>query len=1048
MPLAPGKENFDTTFIFNNLFYVVIKYFRYLCIHRTDTAVIFFRRFRVLRIHTLEKTIIENQIFTKMKRIKALWVFGILWTLLTAMPAESLAATPTTLTVVENDSSGIENTNYTATLSDGTILGFYAYSGWDYVYFCGAVSQNDEISVPDSISVEGWSDTRPVKYVGYSSCDFNNAESVVSLILPATVEEIHYLPLTLKTLHLNSLIQNDPWSNYLSSLENVLVPEEFLDQYLEKDGWRKYVLINAEGTSPLKITIDMTKPGEFAQLLLQQQTDIWYKVNDLTVKGAMNTDDLNVFHRMEQLIKLDLSGAIIEDIPDYFDGARSEGEYRDGFSLLETLILPELNSIGDYAFSQCYRLKDITIPKVNQIGRGAFARCGAKQITLPEGLTDIGDYAFYYSNFEDVTLPSTVTKLGSCCFFLSQLSSISLPESLKIIESYAFSDSNLKSIDLSHVRSIGYYAFGDCKQLTEVRFADGLTDIGSYSFSDCNALTELDLPSTLKEIGYEAFCRCTNIRNVTSRPVVPPLASYTMFSECDLTATTLHVPSMSIDTYRPEDGWKAFYTILPMSDKISHAYIYDDVTVNDASIFADGCDLTIDWQYLSSTYYTGALEYDGSSALSIHDYKQCHSMGGSGTSDSHYSSGMRSTKLIANGPMHAENIQTTFTIPTTYVWYFISLPYDVKVTDISYTDDTKFVIREYSGSNRAQQSGDTWLNLTAESVMHAYQGYILRCNKENAAFTFPAIDNANKDKVFEMESVVMPLAEYASAYDHNRSWNLIGNPYPCYYDTRFMDFTAPITVWNRYYERYDAYSPVDDSFILHPAQAFFVQHPADRASITFDKEGRQKGSAARDLPKNAAGRKSPGTSWRKIYNVTLSDGTAEDHTRFVINDNASRAYELDKDASKFITGDNRSMLVYTVEDGVRYAINERQLSDGKVSLGFFAPADGEYTLLLDTDEHDCISLSDKSTGKVTPISGGYRFYAMAGYNDARFTINIGVTDGIGTVIADSGADTGRIEVYTTDGRLLGSYSGDEISTLPRGVYIVGGKGVKRKIVVK
>lgn len=983
-----------------------------------------------------------------MGKTKVLWTLGILLALLSAMPAESHAADPVTLTVVENYSSGIEQANYTATLDDGTILGFYTDDGLQSANFCGAISQKNEITVPDYIIAQGWDESNPVNYIGYYRCDFERAQNAVSLRLPATMKSILRLPPTVKILHMNGAPPSNNDTEGLSNLDKVFVPEEMLASYLEENSWRKYVLINAEGTDPVKITVNMTKAGEFAQLLLPQTDNNWYKVNELTVKGALNTDDLNVFHRMEQLTKLDLSGATIEDIPDYFDGARSEEEGRDGFNFLETLILPEINSIGRYAFSQCYRLKNVTIPKVNQIGHGAFAQCGSTRITLPEGLTDIGNYAFYYSNIENMELPSTVVNLGSYCFYNSQLSSISLPESLKEIQYDTFAYSQLRNIDLSHVQHISYYAFDDCEQLSEVKFADGLTDIESYAFRGCTALTEIDLPATLKEIGNDAFEYCTNIKKVTSRAVIPPICIYPFLSGCDMTDVTLHVPSLSIDKYRPMEGWKTFYTILPMEDKISNAYIYKDVTINDASIFAEGCDLTLDWQYLADTYFTGALEYESASALSIHNYAQFHSMGSSGSSDSPYSSGMRSTKLIANGPMHADNVQTTLTIPDTYIWYFISLPYDVRVSDITYTDDTKFAIREYSGANRAQQSGDTWLNLTAESVMHAYQGYILRCNKENAVFKFPAIDNANKNKVFEMESVVMPLAEHASQYDHNRSWNLVGNPYPCYYDTRFMDFNAPITVWNRYYDRYDAYSPVDDSFILRPAQAFFVQRPTDRASITFDKEGRQKGSEARDIPQNAPGRKAPGVSTRKIYNVTLSDGTAEDHTRVVISDNATRAYELDKDASKFITADNRSMLVYTVEDGVRYAINERQLSDGTVDLGFYAPADGEYVLYLDTMETDNISLTDNESGKETAINGGYRFNAPAGYNDARFTINIGGTNGIGSVINDGDPTNRRMAVYSTDGRLLGTYSADEVSRLPKGIYIVGSKDVKRKIVVK
>ena len=433
----------------------------------------------------------------------------------------------------------------------------------------------------------------------------------------------------------------------------------------------------------------------------------------------------------------------------------------------------------------------------------------------------------------------------------------------------------------------------------------------------------------------------------------------------------------------------------------------------------------------------------------MHDYKQYHYMGRSNNSNQ-YSYEAHFTSLISNGTMRSDNVETTLRVYDTNTWYFISLPYDVKVSDITYTDGTQFAIRKYSGQNRAAQSGSTWVNLTENDVMQAYEGYILRCNKQNADFTFPAINNTNKNKVFEKESVVMPLGEYLCEFEHNRSWNLIGNPYPCYYDTRRMDFTAPITVWNRYNQRYDAYSPVDDSYILHPAQSFFVQRPVNQATITFDNAGRQKNAAVQALESRAMSRKFPSLSPRKIYNVIMSDGMTEDHTRFVINSGATCAYELDKDASKFIADDNKSMLVYTIENGVKYAINERPMTDGIVSLGFYAPIDGEYTLSLNTQQDDNINLIDNENHAETALTGEYRFNASAGYNDARFTLMFGEATGISIINVDHGTVSANAPyaVYTTDGRLVGYYSAGNDATLSKGIYVINSKDVKRKIVVK
>lgn len=963
------------------------------------------------------------------------------------MPQKSNA---TTVDVVSNSSSAIVDANLITTLDDGTILGFRR-SG-STVYLCGAISQQAELTIPDSIFYS--SNRYAVNYVGYNRCDFDNAQNVTSLILPPTMEYVNYLPSTVKVLHVRNYMSSVN-SSQLSNLTKVLAPEANLASYYGNTSWSYYVLINAEGTEPSRITVTMTKAGEFAQLLLQQ-TDNWYKVNELTVVGDLNTDDLNVFKRMKQLTKLDLSRAVITNIPNQFDGANGTGSSRYGFNLLEELILPEVNSIGEYAFAECYRLKNITMPKVNSLGYGAFSRLGASQLALPEGITSIADYAFYYSNLESITIPSTVTEISNYCFRgCSRMKSITIPASVTKIGYESFREASLTSVSLPGVKTISDRAFYNCKQLTEVKFTEGLLSFDSESFYGCNALTEIDLPSTLRSMYSQVFGNCYNIKKVISRATVPPTHNNnnSILNGCDKTDVKLYVPTMSIDKYRVESGWKTFYTILPLEDKTSNIHIYDYATIDDASEFTTDCNLTLNWiqqnRNGSSQYYCGALDYNGNSTLSMHEYKQYHYMGRS-NSNNPYSYEAHFTSLIPNGTMRSDNVQTTLRVYDTNTWYFISLPYDVKVSDITYTDGTQFAIRKYSGYNRAQQSGSTWVNLTADDTMNAYEGYILRCNKQNADFTFPAINNTNKNKVFEKESVVMPLGEYLSEFEHDRSWNLIGNPYPCYYDTRRMDFTAPITVWNRYNQRYDAYSPVDDSYILHPAQSFFVQRPVDQAAITFDKAGRQKNATVQSLQANARRRTASNTHNRKIFNVLMSDGRLEDHTRFVINTDASLEYELDKDASKFIVDNNAVMLVYTVEDGVKYAINERPMANGIINIGFYAPADGEFTLSLNTDETESLVLIDHETNTEIAMSGEYHFTAKAGYNDSRFTIMFGEATGISTINVDNGTISGNnpYTVYTIDGRLVGNYNAGTTANLSKGIYIINSKDVKRKIVVK
>lgn len=966
----------------------------------------------------------------------------------------SLPSLASTVNVEYNSSSGIQDAEYTYKQSDGTILGFYL--GWEEAYFMGAISSKSSLTIPDNVQYD--SKTYPVKYIGgWSICDFEKASTVTSLTLPTTAESINYLPSCVKILHTNSFIQSFN-NEYASNLDKVLVPAEHLQSYYDATNWSNYVLINVEGTNPSKITINMTKEGEFAQLLLQK-TDNWYKVNELTVVGNLNENDLNVFKRMRQLTKLDLSKAIITDIPNQFDGASSYSEYRDGFNILEELSLPEINSIGDYAFAQCYRLKNINMTKVKSIGYGAFSNCGASQITLPEGLSTIGSCAFLNSKIKTMTIPSSITEISEGCFeYCRVLSSITIPSSVISIRDYSFFESGLTSINLPGVQTIGYYAFYNCKQLAKVQFAESLVSLNDNSFDGCTELIEIDLPGSLISTKSAAFANCKNIKKVISRAVCPPTheSGYFILHGCDMTDVKLFVPAMSIDNYREDYGWNNFYTILPLDEKTSNAYIWKDATIDDTSFFSSHCNLTLDWFIYEYGIDRSSGSVDCNSTLSMHQYEQRHYLGSSDWDDN-YSSNAQFTSLISNGSMRADLVTTKLKTENTWTWYFISLPYDVNVSDITYPAGAHFAIRRYSGANRAAMTGDTWVNLTEKDVMNAYEGYILRCDKEYAEFTFPAINNGNKNKIFEKDNAIVQLNDYVSEFEHNRSWNLIGNPYPCYFDSRFIDFTAPITVWNRYENRYDAYSPIDDDYILHPVQAFFVQKPIDRSDITFNKEGRQKTSEARSFNIKSRTQVNKSNN-RSVYNLYLiQDNRRKDKTRVVINEQASNEYELDKDASKFFDNNNKSLLLYTIQNGLKYAINERPFGEGIVNLGVFAPEDGTYTFSISAPSGKDVVLVDNENNITTMFNEDYTCHVKAGYNDKRFQIILGSTTAINSI--DNNSDEiiiGNSEIsanipfsiYSFDGRLIGNFLPGSICHLSKGVYVINSKDVKRKVVVK
>ena len=376
------------------------------------------------------------------------------------------------------------------------------------------------------------------------------------------------------------------------------------------------------------------------------------------------------------------------------------------------------------------------------------------------------------------------------------------------------------------------------------------------------------------------------------------------------------------------------------------------------------------------------------------------------------------------------------------------MPFDVRVSEIEVLEEgtTNWVIRKYDGEKRALgETAETWVKMSGDDILNAGEGYIIQSSRyigtssqSYSGFRMKAINNANKNHIFINTDATVTLNEHQSEFAHNRSWNLIGNPYPSYYDTRFMDFSAPITVWNMNNNTYTAYSPSDDSYILCPGEAFFVQCPIDDTDILFSKDGRQKDRTVRAMEQQARRKVAALSEHRVIVNLSVSDGTYNDKTRIVLNESASIDYEMDKDASKFMSTEMNVPQIYTSNAGVNYAINERPIANGRVDLNTRIHADGQYTITLDSQLSDySVELYDKKVNKKVMLSEckSYSFFAESGEEGARFTLyfsngETGVTD-------DFMADESAHDIYTIDGKKVDA-------PVQKGVYVRNGK----KMVVK
>lgn len=949
--------------------------------------------------------------------------------------------------------------------------------------------------------------------------------AITNLEIPANVERmgenVVYNCPQLRRIKVNAEVpptlgslDNESYSDERAYIK-ITIPRESFHAYRLVSAWKTDRTVLIGGDEGVTVSTGKIAAGDLGHVVIEEAGYL-PEVNKLIIEGELNSDDWSKIKQMTNLTELDLSKALIDEIPSYaFNGRwaidkvvlpptlKKIGTYAFQKTSLTSVNIPDnvetiaeyafsnarqlqevhlpdsLTSLGNYAFEECRSLRTVKIPaKLKEIPWYAFQHCKSLQsVELHDGITGIGDYSFNNCDLREMTLPKSTTWVGGNAFNgNTNLSKVTLNEGLIDIWAEAFYNTAIDTLNCpSTLRNIRNSAFAGCRNLRQINLNEGLTRIEVYALAN-NKATEIVLPSSLEYCAGAAFDGCDSLVTIEARSVMPPNTDGGCpLTVNDLTKAVLYVPVWSLSEYQLATGWNQFYTFrtsdfMPQYVKVNKDFYFTLRDELDPDYRPD-IELTytnnqITDSHNNSDYQHGNLTISGRSKLAVNDFSMVLSpftkyIYEGGYYDYYYNQNyrhLRPTSLIVKGEMRAENVTINLWNATDR-WQFVSFPFDVKVSDIVPVDSTtSWVIRGHSGAERAAgNAAAVWQNLSADDVLQAGKGYIMQCYKPNdengnnyyaAQFTVrPLTTTVNRQQIFNADNRTVALEEHLAEFEHNRSWNLIGNPYPSYFDTRFLDFGAPFMVWNSNNQNYEAYSPVDDSYILAPAEAFFVQRPVDQESITFLKDGRQTDRYARTLveeePASAPQRiraaydsNAHTAAQRTVFNITLAkDGQQADRTRVVINEAATMQYDLSRDAAKFTGTEPAVSQIFTINGATRYAINERPLNNGQAILGLHFGTDGTYTIGLSNQPDGQVTLEDRLTGTKLQLNGtaGYSFTAKAGDSTDRFVLHFdAVATGINAATANE-ADRND-DTYTLDGRKVNN------PTAP-GLYIKGGKKV-------
>ena len=200
-------------------------------------------------------------------------------------------------------------------------------------------------------------------------------------------------------------------------------------------------------------------------------------------------------------------------------------------SIPDISIPASVNSINNYAFSGCTKLKTIIIAnRDNELSLGSdgssplFSSCPLDSVYIGGNISYDTSSSYGYSPF--------------------------------------YRNTSLRTVVITDKETeISPNEFYGCTNLQNFTIGDGVTSFGDWAFSGCTSLKRLFFGSHLASIGKEAFSDCSSVTQIISKAVTPPSCGTQALDDINKWECTLTVPEGSLTSYQQAEQWKEFFFI-------------------------------------------------------------------------------------------------------------------------------------------------------------------------------------------------------------------------------------------------------------------------------------------------------------------------------------------------------------------------------------------------------------------------------------------------------------------------------------------------------